>query len=311
VTVGALFFVLMPGCASDRPDAGTSEPVERPVASDLYQTDPEPMDAEVPRGRSGWLVADVTDFFGPTPEQKVVIEQATYAVTRHCMTERGFELLEEPPSATPVSPPDMGYDGYFGILDLDYAAERGYQLKPLFDLTQPRQPPVEGWTREYETALKGDDGCELRAMDLIDPPENDDVEIPRSTTELVIRIEDGSVDQAWSVPEVAEAVGRWRDCMAVEGYAYENPRLAFQSFDGFALTSKNPMGLAPPAPGEIETAMRDVVCKQESGLVPVWRRNLWQLRYESIQANLPTLQVYQDITMRRVANAQALIERYG
>ncbi|MDR1386204.1 MAG: hypothetical protein LBJ44_01170 [Propionibacteriaceae bacterium] len=250
----------------------------------------------------------MTDYFGPTPEQKVVIEQATYAMTRHCMAERGFEMLEDPPSTTPQVPSSPGYDGYLGILDRDYAAERGYQLKTRPELTQPK-PPVPGWTAAYETALKGDDGCALKTNAFLEEYE---VDVPRSTQDLVIQIEDGSVDQAWLAPEVAEALFDWRSCMAQEGYSFENPRVAYQSFTGFAVTSRYPIpGMAPPAPGEIETALRDVQCKQESGLVPVWRRNLWQIRYDAMQANLPVLQVYQQITELRLANAQEMIRLYG
>jgi hypothetical protein len=265
-----------------------------------------------PANRFGWLVPTIFEILGPTAEQQVVIEQASYAVRRHCMVERGFELLEEPPSVTPVAPLSMGYDVKVGIISQERASQTGYQLRDGdFGISRQsiRTEPDPRWTREYERALKGDDGCvlapdEALAEGVVDTSE----EVGR----LANGIDDQSVAVTWAEPSMTAVLDRWRSCMAQDGYAYATPKEASDAFTGFAGTATAPRpGDSTETPSEIVTAVRDASCKAETGFVEVWQRELWRVRWTMMQENLPSLLVIQDVTAQRVANAQALIEQYG
>ncbi|MDR1212647.1 MAG: hypothetical protein LBK54_00860 [Propionibacteriaceae bacterium] len=254
----------------------------------------------------------VFEILGPTAEQQVVIAQGSYAVRRHCMAERGFELLEEPPSVTPVPPLSMGYDVMVGIISQERASQTGYQLRDGdFGISRQsiRTEPDPRWTREYERALKGDDGCvlapdEALAVGVVDTSE----EVGR----LANGIDDQSVAVTWAEPAVIAVLDRWRSCMTQDGYSYVTPREASDAFQGFSRSAEHPLpGDSSTTPAEIATAVRDASCKAEAGFVEVWQRELWRVRWTMMQENLPNLLVIQEATAQRVANAQALIERYG
>ncbi|MDR1213021.1 MAG: hypothetical protein LBK54_02860 [Propionibacteriaceae bacterium] len=269
--------------------------------------------SDFPPHPSGWLVPSIFDILGPTVDQQVVIEQGSYALRRHCMAERGFELLEEPPAATPAAPLSMGYDVMVGIISRERASQTGYQLRngdfgrswpPNVTTRDPR------WTREYERAYKGDDGCLLA-------PESALAEGVVETTDgygrFANEINDQSVVVAWAEPAVMAVLDRWRSCMAQEGYSYATPKEASNEFHGFAIWGEWSwiFDFAQATPTEIATAVRDAFCKAETGFIEVWQRELWRVRWTMVQDNLPGLLVMQEETAQRVANAQALIERYG
>ncbi|MDR1212648.1 MAG: hypothetical protein LBK54_00865 [Propionibacteriaceae bacterium] len=266
-----------------------------------------------PGNQSGWLVPYVFEILGPTVEQQVVIEQGSYVLVRHCMAERGFELLNEPPSATPPSRSTMGFDYRVGIISQERASQSGYQYRDgdfgFSRLAMNVATTLPGWTREYERAYKGDDGC-LGEPDLA--LEEGVSEQSDEVWRLAREIDEQSVERAWAEPVVTAALDRWRSCMAREGYSFATPKEAYDAFTGFVSTAAAPRpGDSTATPSEIVTAVWDASCKAESGLGELWPQELWRARWTMIQDNLPNLLVVQETTARRVVNAQALIERYG
>jgi hypothetical protein len=229
------------------------------------------------------------------------------------MAERGFDLLDPPPAATP--PPAVeGFDYDMGITSEERAAQSGYQYRfgdfGSIDPAVARNAPMpEGWTEAYEEAWKGDDGCRYRPDDELGQG------APEPSAEVVDmadRIDQESVMAAWGEPVVEPALTVWRTCMERNGYPYATPQEAYEAFDGFASTAQaRRPGDATASPAEIATAVRDMACKTESGLVALWRQELGRIRWAMVQDNLPSLLVLQEVTAQRVANAQALIERYG
>ncbi|MDR1386203.1 MAG: hypothetical protein LBJ44_01165 [Propionibacteriaceae bacterium] len=257
----------------------------------------------------GWLVPYVYEMLGPTPEQEVVIAQGSYALLRHCMAERGFKLFDAPPAAVPVVPRARGYDVRIGIMSGERARQTGYQLRK-DDFGTGGDTGGAGlypeWTREYEEALKGDGGCVFVSDDALAEG------VVSTAGRLASEIDESSLAEAWASPAVESALVQWRSCMAEEGYAFTDPQEAYRSFRGFAVTTEFPeAGDSTAASTEIETAVRDAFCKAEIGFPRLWQQQLMEIRQAMVQENLPALQVYVAATAQWVANAQALIARYG
>ncbi|MDR1212646.1 MAG: hypothetical protein LBK54_00855 [Propionibacteriaceae bacterium] len=316
----SLIVLTMTGCSAAGPDGAEVSNQPEMQVTDLYGGETPASDGGstvpsmdgFPPHPSGWLVPSIAQILGPSVEQQVVIEQGSYALVRHCMAERGFELLDEPPAATPAAPLSMGYDVMVGIISQERASQTGYQLRE-GDFGISRRPNVTTrdprWTREYERAYKGDDGC------LLAPDEALAEGVVETTDEdgrFANDIDRRSVEVAWSEPAVTAVLDRWRSCMAQEGYSYSTPKEASNEFYGFSISEEARFpGDATATPTEIVTAVRDAFCKAETGFVAVWQRELWRVRWTMVQDNLPGLLVTQEATARRVANAQGLIERYG
>jgi hypothetical protein len=316
VSVLGMVVLLLSGCSGAASGGGPSGPGAE--VTDLYADQTSGSGDRSGDGwesltlsPSGWLTPYVYEMLGPTPEQEVVIAQGSHALLRHCMAERGFELLGEPPAATPAAPEMRGYDIEIGIMSEERARLSGYQLRSGdFGLDDPTDLALSPqWTQAYEQALRGDDGCVGQSYDAL-------WEGVAGTTEedglLLFEIDQRSSAEAWASPAMESALVQWRSCMAGEGYAFATPQEAYQSFGGFSATAENPgPGDATATSTEIATALRDALCKAEIGLPRLWQRQLTEIRQAMVRENRPALQVYADETAQRVANAQALIERYG
>jgi hypothetical protein len=248
----------------------------------------------------------VWDYFAPTAEEESVIAAAAYAFTRDCMANQGFVLVDPPPQAVPREVPPSAYDIEIGILDHDYAAAHGYQLAANGDVSSPT--PVEETSREYENALKEPGGCADQTFEAINAGIADD----ESSGLLAADIDESSIVVTWNDREVVASLGIWRRCMEQAGFEYDSPKAAYEAFTGFSVTGDNRIpGMVEARTDEIETALRDVECKEAGGIEEIWKRVLWRERYRSIQENLPALQALSEEVDRKVSNAERILAAAG
>jgi hypothetical protein len=73
----------------------------------------------------------------------------------------------------------------------------------------------------------------------------------------------GTLHAALTDPEVQNAMGRWRDCLGAAGFPTD-------AASPLALSAASIREGPDPLPGEVETAVADIRCKRESGLVETW-----------------------------------------
>jgi hypothetical protein len=95
------------------------------------------------------------------------------------------------------------------------------------------------------------------------------------------RLDVESLQEAQGRPGVRHALAAWSGCMAAKGYKAATP------FDAMRL----PPSAAGPKPDkqEIATAVADVSCKQQTGLIRTWFDAEVAVQYRQIAADKPAL----------------------
>lgn len=287
-------------------DGTTGTPTVLPVVSD---------DKAIPAGQTGELVPGVYAALGElNPEQKLILNKAFHLQVKRCMKDQGFTLLDPPPELEVSERSPILFDGYIGILDVDYAQRFGYQADmETFATGADDDNPVgirEGGnesrsTPEYEFALKvaNDGGCRGQAMRSIeqDRPSEDE------STPVLARIYQESLKATYADPDYKKAISSWSSCMREAGFNYTTPENAFTAFDGFLVTHERPA----PTDEEINTALQDVECKRSSRLADVFRRVFWSHQMEMAEQDRPMLEVLDEVNDQLLRNAQKIIRDLG
>ncbi len=243
-----------------------------------------------------------------TPEQKLVVDTASYLKVKQCMKDQGFTFLDPAPKLEVQKRSAVLFDGYIGILDADYAKGYGYQLNPSSIGMEDERQAQSGQkypSAEYEFALKvaGDGGCLGQTEKLIDKnrPSEDE------STPILGKIYETSLTATYADADYKRALKLWSTCMRSAGFNYATPAEAFGAFDGFTLTDAVP---DPPAV-ETKTAVADVECKRSSRLADVFRSVFWDHQVAMAEKNRPTLKVLEEVNAQLLRNAQQIIKELG
>jgi len=213
IFVEAASILLLSACAAEDKGTGRSNSVD---PSSLYQDSSESQkqapangdlsdlppvlskDDSIPHGQTGEIVPTVGALLGEmTPQQKLVLNTAYYLVVKKCMRDQGFTLFDPPPKLETSDSGPILFDGYIGILDVDYAKKYGYQLY-IDDAGNQGQKRVSG-DPKYEDALKvaGNGGCAGEADRMIEK----DVPGEDTSTPLLSTIYQDSLNQrTWIRP---------------------------------------------------------------------------------------------------------------
>jgi hypothetical protein len=206
-------------------------------------------------------------------DQSQLTQRARYLLTRRCV--RRYKLDLPPMDTAPRR--EKRRDDY-GLADARDARRWGYTL----DWDRPSELPweariepdsrlfvvVNGRTtsgRPIPGLPTG--GCQGEARRALAGPTKDPV------PDLIRR--------AWSTsresPEVVSATRRWHTCIEKAGYRYDNPVESPFGYWSERRMRANPRPTAaqrrhgiPPTAEEIEAAVADVACKQESGFLSAW-----------------------------------------
>ncbi|MFI8533630.1 hypothetical protein ACIGMX_25725 [Streptomyces aquilus] len=201
----------------------------------------------------------------------VVIDRAVDRLTTQCMKRYGYAYT--PPARGMTPPPssdDSNMPRRYGITDEDLAARFGYFLG---DLNQT-PPPAPKLTPAETAVLTGrlaiargakkapariggrsipQDGCLGEATRRIGP---------RIDESLPSKLDYESLRRSQSDPRVLAVIGAWSRCMKAKGYTVDSPLNAAN------LTPDTHDGQAGQA--DITTALTDIKCKRQTGLVKTW-----------------------------------------
>ncbi|WP_432906295.1 hypothetical protein ACQP1S_12175 [Micromonospora matsumotoense] len=190
------------------------------------------------------------------------VANAQDLLTRECMAARGeaWEIIERPTDLA-----DLRNRRRYGVIEPGIAEHFGYHvpvglLTPR-DVEQRYDARDSGLSETQKTALSGAGGCTAEAVIRLRPARKPDRKVDQG---LVERLSQRSLADARGRPEVAQALGDWRDCLRELGFSYPDP------FAAMADTAWWPTETAPPSAPERAVAVADVRCKERTGLVARW-----------------------------------------
>jgi hypothetical protein len=214
-----------------------------------------------------------------TPEKLRQLNNAQTRLANQCLSRFGF-----PPSLSqmPSTPPsDSTLSRRYGVTNRAVAARYGYHQPPDSD-GQTRRPPSQPVSKELNLVLYGPpdptgtgnggsavhDGVEIPAGGCLGESKrklNADTYERLDPSQFASEIELAAGKQADADPRVRGKVAEWATCMKGKGFDYQDP---FQPLDGDSL--KASLAQSAPTAVEIQTAVADVDCKQQTNLVGVW-----------------------------------------
>ncbi|RIQ20328.1 hypothetical protein DY240_18435 [Jiangella rhizosphaerae] len=207
------------------------------------------------------VVTDTTDLTLPvtayllSEEDLRLLDEAHTVALERCFERHGV-APPELPSLVP-SVPVTHTERRYGLADPELAAASGYHLgdddgeKPELELSAEQELVLFGPAEDGMPVADG--GCSGEAVGAV----GGDLGNPEAAQRVDVR----GVTLAMKDPRVREAFAAWSACMAAHGHDYATP------WD----PPNDPRFTGPsPGPGEIDVAVDDVACKEQTNVVGVW-----------------------------------------
>lgn len=233
--------------------------------------------------------------------ERTIFEALELAV-QACMGERGFDYV--PAEFEPDRPPDI-----YGLLGVDRARKFGYR-PPVADRSEGEEQSLSG---EAITALMGDrsdyvparttdgrtvreyapDSCSGSVTDRLRPGWPDLVHIQaklEAISEEAMRI-------LYEVEQPNQAWAAWSTCMADAGYEFEDPWAPYES-----LRAGN-----EPQQAEIDIAVADATCKENTDVLAGWSAELAQVQRELLSQNPEVLEKWLGIRHEHLRLAEQFL----
>ena len=260
------------------------------------------------------------DFYGYTALEIGQVILARELLTGDCMHRLGVRPEAEPDRRsleqdTQSRIDDFGFYGNkrrYGVTRMDVAATYGYHLPstvndasgtPAEGEKEPPSPTGSESAEDLALSGPGSDGQHPANVNGHPVPpggcRGEAVGIIAGTgalgnAGLVRTIAWESYDHALQDPTLADALEQWSSCMKTKGYDFSSPLVTSSTFDidERTVTQK-----------EIETAMADVDCKQQTRLVDTWRDIEGIYQKNKISENgrqLDEIKEERDLCMERV-----------
>ncbi|WP_017599419.1 hypothetical protein, partial [Nocardiopsis lucentensis] len=237
------------------------------------------------------------------PEEEANYLRAQNLLVRTCMKETGFDwpVVEEGTAAEDQRPHRRRY----GVVDPDVAGEFGYHPPP--------SPEDERVLDERRTLLADEDavaayegpgegegsGCLDLAVAELSRGADEDADY-----ELFTTLDWDSLDESERHPDVEAAMGEWSSCMAGRGHSYADVWSAMED-ERWNLD-------APEIPGaERKTAVDDVHCKYETGLLDTWTAVEGEIQRSMIEDHAAELERIRDANTAYARNAEAVLAGDG
>jgi hypothetical protein len=337
-----LLALLSSSCAApannSQPTTGSSSlsAISQPAAEasvaidDLYGWYPKQTDATTWIGPSwddpsdsvpwvpGTLMPSIRDRFELSEEQMQTIIQAENRALDLCLEPAGFDYIAPPPGVLPdpkdwiEADAEAGALG-IGLLDPDYAAAWGYgTADESWGPDRPEPPEYEepNWTAEqfksYQAALQQ---CQIAIV----------AEAPQASaaapdgTDIngaLGAMQEAARAAAGKTAEVKQVFQEWSTCMKQAGYSYDNPGQPYAQYADLSGEGDDQAEPLPPDPLAKATAIADTTCKQQVGLVKIYREALWQAEDDQIAANRPTIEVYWQQQQNQLRTAQEYLAKH-
>lgn len=228
------------------------------------------------------LVLPLTPYVASGEQMTEQVTERNVLVSR-CMQKSGFDYTP-PAGVTGLqlgADPGKGTAYDFGITSMTLAQQYGYEaLNPFFPAQQPPQPSgqlPEQLPAAEQAALTS---CLLSLRKMPDMPH-----LPQ----LAQTLQEKAWNETVTGPPAQTLFKRWSACMAASGYDYANPVQAALGQPG---DSDGPSQWSGTSPSqlEIQTAVADVTCKDNTGLLKPWIRMLAEDQEALVQHYLPQLQ---------------------
>ncbi|WP_369263710.1 hypothetical protein [Streptomyces sp. R35] len=242
----------------------------------------------------------------------VTLDQATRHLQERCMADYGFDIQLTVAGATP--PPndnDANMERRYGLTDREAAEKYGYGL-PEALTDQPRQK-VPDLSEEQVEVLTGHGKPTKASPDSVPvakaAPDTykgkkihdkgcigyADEEIGKSAIDfqLASELNGQSFTQSMKAPAVKEALGAWSQCMKGKGYTAATPT------ESAALVQHTD----PASQEEIDTALAEIDCKQETNLVDIWFKEETAIQKQQIADHKDELTAAKDKNTKALAAA--------
>ncbi|MFE0673557.1 hypothetical protein [Streptomyces sp. NPDC058867] len=241
--------------------------------------------------------------YGYTDAETAVIESAEQVLTRRCL--RSFGIAYEPPAPEPESAPPA--DRRYGLSSASEAARLGYHP----DLAPPPTGPdlPEDALRVFygNRGAPAESGEKLRYKGRDVPAEGcfgqsvahlaKKYDAPRQA-ETARSISTRSYTEALADPAVKAGFRTWSSCMRSSGFTYASPLdpLNEKAFPGEDVSAE-----------EKATAVADVRCKKETGLLDTWFEAESALQQADIDRNAEALEELLAAHGRKVEAARRIV----
>lgn len=252
------------------------------------------------------------------PEEEAAYFRAQNLLVSTCMEETGFDwpVVEE---GTTESEDQRPHRRRYGVVDPDVAEGLGYHGPPSPENERVSDERVtlledeeaaaayEGLGGEEAAAggadgtgqENGEPGClDLAVRELSRGADKD------ADYELFTQLDWDSLDASEEHPDVEAAMGEWSACMADRGHSYTDVWSAMED-ERWNLDD-------PELPeAERETAVDDVQCKYETGLLDTWIAVESEIQRDMIEDNATELEKIRDANTVYVRNAEAVLAGNG
>ncbi|MFJ7279421.1 hypothetical protein [Kitasatospora sp. NPDC098663] len=217
------------------------------------------------------------------PADEARLHTALDRLVADCLRSAGLQ----PPAPAGVQAPLLGrYERRYGLTSATGARTVGYHLP---DHPAPTQAPL---SPAQTKALTGPQGCQESAARRITGTTGypGDAYVVRSANQE-------SFEQSAKTPEVVAVVTAWSRCMKRAGYDYATP-LRTGTWPSERATGE-----------ERTTALADVACKQETGLVRIWNEAETAVQRTLIQQNATAFDGVLAERRRMLSEADAVLDR--
>lgn len=228
------------------------------------------------------------------------VSDARDALTRKCMRQSGFdwEIINRP---TEVD--EARNRRRYGIIEISVAERFGYHAND--ELLDPSGISGKGRARDRglspeaaRAANSPDTGCAAKASKKLAKDAEAEV-----GTKMFHTLGDQAMADSQKVPDVAQALRKWGECMQRKGFGYSTPRQAVNDDRWWSKGSNR------PSEKEIAVAVADVRCKQRTALVKVWSEAEADLQRAAIREHSGYFKKLAESKQRQVAAARALLDR--
>jgi hypothetical protein len=277
-----LLLLLVAGCSASTTNQGGSAPAAPP---------PSRQAREIVLPFDGYELS-LGDYY--------IVSNARDALTRTCMRHGGFdwEIINRPAEVD-----EARNRRRYGIIEIPVAERFGYHAND--ELLDPSGISGKGRARDRElspeaarAANSPDTGCAVKASKKLAKDAEADV-----GTKMFHTLGDRAMANSQKVPDVAQALRKWGECMQRKGFGYSTPRQAVNDDRWWSKGSDR------PSKREIAVAVADVRCKQRTALVKVWFEAEAGLQRAAIREHSGYFKKLAESKQRQVAAARAVLDR--
>ncbi|MFI1485828.1 hypothetical protein [Streptomyces sp. NPDC020747] len=239
-----------------------------------------------------------------TEAENTAIESAQQVLTRHCLREYGIAYEPAKPDRDVPRPADRRY----GLSSATEAARFGY--RPNSDAIRNERIPLpedalpvfygnrgavpDGGERVmYKGKEVPADGCFGQSVKKL----SKEYDEPAGSA-VASRIATEGYTKSLNASPVREGFRKWSACMQNSGFRYASPMdpLNTPAFKGKTVSAK-----------ETKTAIADVRCKEETGLLGIWFKAESRIQKADIERNAKALEGLRTAHHRKVEAARRIV----